>query len=184
MKTTIQMNTILRISFLSIVFLFTTFIYPKDWQVDKKASNHVKFHSETTLLDFEGQTENIDGYVYWKGDEKFADVGELHFEVQLATFTTGIGKRDRDMREDVLETDKFPFASFSGSYNILSYKGNTYKVASNGEMLLHGHKKKMQIHATVLFENGKMNVKSNFNRILRFEFNLTIFTNRLRRNTA
>lgn len=168
MRTIHSLSTkILPASLLSIFFLFTPLIYAGDWQVDKKAANLVKFHSETTLLDFEGQTNNIDGYIYWEGDEEFIDEGELHFEVQLATFTTGIGKRDRDMREDVLETDSFPVASFSGFFNTLSKSGKTYNVASNGEMSLHGHKKKMQIHATVVFENGKINVKSNFKIVLK-----------------
>lgn len=165
-KAVTQIITILYISLLSIVLLTGTPVYAEDWHVDKNAANLVKFHSETTLLDFEGETDNIDGYAFWE-DEKEFDEGDVYFEVQLAAFTTGIGKRDRDMREDVLETDKFPFASFSGHFNTVSRKGNTYEVASNGEISIHGHKKKMQIHATVVIENNKMNLKSNFKILLK-----------------
>ena len=138
----------------------------EDWQVDKTADNSVHFHSTTTLLDFEGSTNNIDGYAYWEGFKFFGDNNELYFEVHLATFSTGIGKRDRDMREDVLETDKFPVASFNGSFTKVEQKGNTFNVVVNGEMSLHGHSKKMEINATVVLEKGIMNVKSDFSIFL------------------
>jgi len=151
---------------LLILFILTTTLFADDWQVDKSADNEVKFLSSTTLLDFEGTTDNIDGYIYWEGFKFFEKNNELYFEVQLATFNTGIGKRDRDMREDVLETGKFPVASFSGSFEEVKRTGNTFNVVVRGEMSLHGHSKEMDITAVIELKEGIMNVSSNFSIFL------------------
>jgi len=137
-----------------------------DWQVDKSANNEVHFYSSTTLLDFEGVTSNIDGYIYWKGFKFFGEDNELYFEVQLATFNTGIGKRDRDMREDVLETDKYPVASFNGKFKEVKRSGNKFNVIVSGEMSLHGQKKQMDIDAVITLEKGVMNVTGDFTILL------------------
>jgi YceI-like domain len=152
---------------LSIFLLCAVHLFADDWQVDKSADNLVHFNSSTTLLDFEGTTSNIDGYAYWEGYKFFGDNNEIYFEVQLATFSTGIGKRDRDMREDVLETGRYPVASFSGTFKDVKQTGNKFDVVVSGEMSLHGHKKAMDVSAVVVLENGVMNVKSNFSIFLK-----------------
>ena len=152
---------------LHILLVFVVSLYADDWQVDKSADNLVHFHSTTTLLDFEGSTSHIDGYAYWEGYKFFGDNNEIYFEVQLATFSTGIGKRDRDMRDDVLETDKYPVASFSGTFKDVKRTGNKFDVVVSGEMSLHGHTKEMDINAVVVLEKGVMNVKCNFSIFLK-----------------
>ena len=64
-------------------------------------------------LAFTGTTDKIDGFIYWEGEPIFAAKDQLHFEVDLASFDTGIGKRDRDMRQ-VLDTDQWPKAVYKG----------------------------------------------------------------------
>lgn len=152
---------------LCILVIFAGSLFADDWQVDKSADNIVHFYSTTTLLDFEGSTSHIDGYAYWEGFKFFGENNEIYFEVQLATFSTGIGKRDRDMREDVLETDKYPLASFSGTFKEVKRAGNKFEVVVSGEMSLHGHTKEMEIAATVVLEKGIMNVKCDFSIFLK-----------------
>ena len=102
--------------FLVLVFLlFQTFIYAEEWNVKKSEDNLVKFTSSTTLLDFDGITDNIEGYIYWEGEKLFGEKNEIYFEVDINSVETGIGKRDRDMQEDVLETDKWAKTSFKGN---------------------------------------------------------------------
>lgn len=151
-------------------FFILIFCFPllsKDWQVDKSADNKVTFYSSTSLLDFEGVTDKIDGYIYWEGDKVFGDKSEIYFEVQLAAFETGIGKRDRDMREDVLQTNKYPIASFTGSFIKVKKTASNYTVVAKGEMSLHGHKKEMEISGIITFEENSMNIKSNFSLFLK-----------------
>ena len=89
-------------------------VHGGEWHVDKKAEgNQVEFTSKVVAFTFTGTTDKIDGFIYWEGDSLFAAKDQLHFEVDLASFDTGIGKRDRDMRQ-VLDTDKWPKAVYKG----------------------------------------------------------------------
>ena len=110
--------------FLIIIFilylLLQTSVFSEEWHVKKSDENLVKFTSTTSVLDFDGITSEIDGYLYWEGEKVFGSNNELYFEVDLNSVETGIGKRDRDMREDVLETDKWPKTSYKGK--IIDYK--------------------------------------------------------------
>lgn len=151
---------------LLVIFILSAHLYANDWQVDKSADNSVVFQSSTTLLDFEGTTDDIDGYIYWEGYKFFGDKNEFYFEVHPATFNTGIGKRDRDMREDVLETNKFPVASFSGQFIKVEQKGNIYNVVASGDFTLHGQTKKIDINAVITLVNGVLNVKCDFSILL------------------
>lgn len=155
-----------------LIFLTSGKIFGGDWQVDEKAKNSVTFYSSTSLLDFEGKTENIDGYMYWKGEKDFGEDTDLYFEIQLNTFDTGIGKRNRDMRDDILETKKYPYASFKGKIVNTEIKDDVYKVIVKGEMFLHGIKKEMEIPSVITRKNGRMNIKANFSISLK-EFNIT-----------
>jgi len=154
---------------LSVVLIITLCFgigFSGDWQVNKKAENKIIFISSTTLLDFEGTTDNIDGYIFWDGDKVFGDKNELYFEIQLNTFETGNGKRDRDMRDDVLHTEDYPVASFKGNFLKVEKNNNLFTVSVEGEMSLHGKKKKMEIPGTIKMENGKMNLRTSFSIFL------------------
>ena len=73
--------------FFVFCFSFTPAIYAGgDWQVNKERENNVTFYSSTTMLDFDGTTNNIDGYIYWEGDSLFGNRNEIYFEVDLARF--------------------------------------------------------------------------------------------------
>ena len=156
---------VIRIIFL--IFLFFGNIFGGDWQVDKNSKNIIVFHSSTTLLDFEGSTENIDGYIYWEGEKVFGEKNELYFEIQLNTFDTGSGKRDRDMRNDVLHTKEYPLASFLGNFVKVQSSDDLHSVVVKGEMNLHGKKKEMEIAGTLEMKNDKMNLKTHFSIFLK-----------------
>jgi polyisoprenoid-binding protein YceI len=155
---------------LALIYLFSFLIgvvFPGDWQVNKDATNTVIFYSSTPVLDFEGTTDSIDGYIYWEGDSLFGDKNEIYFELALNTFETGIGKRDRDMRDDVLQTDKFPLASFRGNFIHVKKSGVLYSVIVEGEMDLHGIKKRMKINGEIQMSENRMNLKSHFSIFLK-----------------
>ncbi len=137
----------------------------EEWHVKKDAVNLVKFTSEVVVLSFNGITNDIDGFIYWEGDSAFADNNQMHFEVDLNTLDTGIGKRDRDMR-DVLETDKWPLATFEGGV-IRAEKIDTtvtaYRVVARGQMFIHGVAQELEVPGRVTLEpNGLMRIVSDF----------------------
>jgi polyisoprenoid-binding protein YceI len=145
-------------------------IFAEEWHVKKTEKNLVKFISSTSLLDFEGVTDKIDGYIYWKGEQLFGEENEIYFEVDLNSVETGVGKRDRDMREDVLETDKWPKTSYRGKINKVekvSGKTNQYKVSAIGKMFLHGHEKTIPIKALIDISNDEMLVTCKFSVLLK-----------------
>jgi polyisoprenoid-binding protein YceI len=94
-------------AFLLFLFQFG-YCISAEYHVDRKGQNLVKFISDAPLDNFEGTTDNVDGYIVWDGDNPVNN-SEFHFEAELSTLDTGIGLRNRHMRENYLETDKYPW---------------------------------------------------------------------------
>ncbi|MDX1702396.1 MAG: YceI family protein [Melioribacteraceae bacterium] len=159
-----------RIALLLIVLFIPVMLHSEEWQVKKSEDNLVKFTSSTPVLDFDGITSKIDGYIYWEGEEIFGNNNEIYFEVDLNSVETGIGKRDRDMREDVLHTDKWPKTSYRGkiqSYTQSENDSSVYKVVSSGKMFLHGKEKAMTVNAEIAIKNNLMNVTCDYSVFLK-----------------
>ena len=74
------------------------------------------------------------------------------------------------MREDVLETDKWPKTTFRGNIiNVVedvSMSGQ-YNLTSKGKIFIHGHTKEITIEASAVINNNKMNVRSDFSVFLK-----------------
>jgi polyisoprenoid-binding protein YceI len=144
----------------------------EEWHLDREADNLVKFTSRVAALTFDGTTNQIDGYVYGKSNRVFERNTQMHFEIDLNALDTGIGKRDRDMRQ-ILETDKFRFATFEGTISdfvILNSSTPACRVIVTGTVVIHGIKKDLKATGTVIIKDGKMHVKSDFRiRLADFE---------------
>ena len=153
-----------KIKLLILFLLINSSIFADEWHVIKDSNNLVRFTSSTIILDFDGTTNNIDGYIYWEGKEIFSGKNEIYFEVDLNTVKTGNGKRDRDMREDVLETEKWPITYFKGSFIKVEKKDNQniYSVKILGKMFVHGVEKEIEIPGEIKIEDGVMTVESKF----------------------
>jgi len=133
------MKTIYVIIFLSLS------VFAGEYHVDKEADNLVKFVSDAPIEDFEGITKNIDGYIYWQGDD-LVNKSELYFEVDLNTVDTGIGLRNRHMRENYLHTDNYPKTHFTGKLiTAKKIKDDQYEVEAEGEFYVHGVKKEKKV---------------------------------------
>jgi polyisoprenoid-binding protein YceI len=129
--------------------LITSVIIAGEYQVDKEQENLVKFISDAPMEDFEGVTDKIDGYIFWEGDD-FLNKSEIYFEVDLNSLDTGIGLRNRHMRENYLETDKFPFTHFTGKLTKAELvKEGEYAVTAEGTMFIHGVEKPLTVDGTM-----------------------------------
>jgi polyisoprenoid-binding protein YceI len=149
-------NTIL------ICLLFSVSTFGGEYVVDRGAENLVKFISKTPWEDFEGVTKYIDGYVYWEGEE-LTYKSELYFEVELNTVETGNGKRDRDMRNDYLHTNRFPYTHYTGK--IIDARDSTdtiKKITSTGFMYIHGVEKQIEINALMIEKDDGYLIESSF----------------------
>jgi len=158
-----------------IIFLLFSvygFALAVEWNVDLQAKNEVKFISraETFIktFRFEGITDKIDGYLYWKDDSLFSE-NELYFEIDLNSFDTGIKKRNQDMRKMILETERWPTASYSGKiirFEKVDTSITVYRVVAMGELTLHGVTKSIEIPGIVQVQDGNIRVKANFSLLL------------------
>lgn len=77
-------------------------------------SNKVVFVSQAPTEKFEGKTNRLDGWLALDMDG-LGDSINVHLEVDMASLDTGIAKRNQHMRENHLETDKYPTARFDGA---------------------------------------------------------------------
>lgn len=148
----------------SAILLSNAFmVYATEYNVDKSQKNIVKFISDAPIEDFEGITELIDGYVYWEGDDMLND-NQVYFEVDLNTIDTGIGLRNRHMRENYLETDKFRYATFKGKFtNIKKLSEGEYDVEVLGSMSIHGVTRQQVIKGKIIKSQNRLRIKSQFN---------------------
>lgn len=97
------------------------------------------FYSNVPLYTFSGESEYLVGLIDLENDI-------VDFYLDLTTLDSGLDKRDRDMQE-VLNTDKYPFAEFYG--NLISDFDptlmDTQQVIVKGDFTIHGIKRKAEI---------------------------------------
>ncbi|MGE5496542.1 MAG: YceI family protein [Syntrophothermus sp.] len=151
--------------FLSVQFLLiiTCTLTASEFHVDKSRKNLVKFISDAKIETFDGTTDKIDGYFYWDGNDLLSK-STLYLEVDLRTIDTGIGLRNRHMRENYLETDKYPMAVFKGKLiRADQQQGGAYDVTAQGDMTIHGVTKPITVKGTLTpSEAGGYRISSRF----------------------
>jgi len=131
--------------FLSAMILLSSIFIAQEYHVNKSKDNLVKFISNAPLENFEGVTNHIDGYMYLQSLDDLTD-NQIYFEVDLTTLDTGIGLRNRHMRDNYLETNIYRFAFFQGKINKLeAVLMDDYSVEVSGTMFIHGVTKEINI---------------------------------------
>lgn len=83
------------------------------YRIEAGKPNEIRFHSEATVESFDGTTDRVHGWV----EVDLADLSSgarWRVEVDMASLDTGIGLRNRHMRDNHLHTDEFPVALFEG----------------------------------------------------------------------
>lgn len=110
----------------------------------KTKSGEVQFLSKAPLNEFTGNSSNLNGLVD-------LDKNMLDFFIDLNTLKTGIGLRDRHMRENYLETKKYPFAEFTGKITeeIDLAVGESKKVNAKGKFKIHGVEREITVPGTL-----------------------------------
>ena len=108
---------------------------------------------------FEAKTKNLSGDVTPTSDEQGAVRGAL--KVELQTLETGIGIRDRHMKNNYLEVEKGPgFATATiEDIRVEKLEGKT---VFTGVLSLHGQKKKVSGAAELQQKDGKIRVQAQF----------------------
>ncbi len=133
-----------------------------EYHVDKNQENMVKFISDAPVENFEGVTDQVDGYLFWEGDD-ITNKSALYFEVDLNSLDTGIGLRNRHMRENYLETGLYPRTSFKGQIKQSELgTGDTLKVNAEGTIFIHGIEKPISVDARLVPKGKGYQIMSRF----------------------
>lgn len=138
-------------------------------QVFITESGKAEFISDAPLREFSGTSEKLNGLI---------DLSQnlLDFYLDLNTLKTGIGLRDRHMRENYLETKKHPFAEFSGKLDEIPdlRPGMSSSVTASGHFTIHGVKKPLVVSGQLTMEDmGYLRLEAGFT-VLLSDFNISI----------
>ncbi len=152
---------------LAAVTIGVSSLTARELQVDKAAKNHVKFTSDAKIESFSGVTDRIDGYVIWSGNDLKPDVSlagsKVYFEVELNGLDTGIGMRNRHMRENFLETDKYPYAHYTGEIvRVDTASGGAFDITTSGKLFIHGKEQAVTLKVQVSPQGNEYLVHSSF----------------------
>ena len=120
------------------------------WQVKPGDGSRVEFVSKAPLESFTGRTRQVSGECTFDSDHLAGDVA-LSVTVDMASFDTGLSKRNQHMRENHLQTDRFPQAFLRGgtikaaAASALAV-GGSVGVEFSGELDLHGVRRPVVVH--------------------------------------
>ncbi|MCC5928344.1 MAG: YceI family protein [Cyclobacteriaceae bacterium] len=150
-------------------YLFTGLFllsFTAEAQKFQTSEGKVEFLSKAPMSEFTGKSDKLHGLIDF-------DKNMVDFYVDMNTVKTGIGLRDRHMRDNYIETKKFPFAEFTGKIEgfdgpIMISPGQSIEVTVSGKFKIHGVERPMVIPGTIT-KNSKGNqleVKTQFNVLL------------------
>jgi polyisoprenoid-binding protein YceI len=150
--------------FLIFPLLFILLLKPDEIKAQgfNTENGSVEFLSKASLSEFTGVSGSLNGLVD-------LEKNLLDFFVDLNTVKTGIGLRDRHMRENYLETKKFPFAEFTGKIESLPniVKGQSREVMAKGKFKIHGVERDIEVPGKLtLVSENELKLEAQFKVLL------------------
>lgn len=137
-------------------------------QIYLTRSGFIGFYSKTPLEDIRAENKQVYAVI---------DAGKknLAFSTLLKGFVFPKQLMQDHFNENYVESDKFPKASFTGSYTgeINLSKTGVYPVMIKGQLTLHGVTKTVEMPASIEVQNGKLIGKSDF-KLTPGDFNIKI----------
>jgi polyisoprenoid-binding protein YceI len=118
----------------------------------------VVFTSKAAIESFDGKTNQMQGSIS-VDPQAVGDSITVHLEVDLASLDTGMAKRNQHMRDNHLETAKYPKAVFDGAA-VLSPAGAKLDPGKpvafqiEGSFALHGVTRRLRSDATVTYQSA------------------------------
>ncbi|MEX0608166.1 MAG: YceI family protein [Balneolaceae bacterium] len=122
---------------------------------------YAEFISSAPLLEFKGKSNNLAGLIDL--DENLVD-----FYIDLNTLDTGISLRNRHMRDNYLETAKYPYAEFTGKIigTFDPELAEVQPVRVEGIFKIHGAKRELKIDGTIEPKEEGLFLKANWSVLL------------------
>lgn len=124
-----------------------------EYSVHPGKESKVVFVSKAAMEKFEGKTDRLEGRIS-VDPAALGDSATFHFEVDAASLDTGIKMRNKHMRENHLETGRFPTILFDGgSVHAASgarlEPGRPESLEVEGTFTLHGVSRRIRIPVVV-----------------------------------
>ncbi len=114
------------------------------YRVDE-AKSLVRFDAKAFMHDVVGKTSKIQGTFRLSDPDRFTDA-EACVRIDAASLDTGNGTRDGIMRDDHLETGKFPTIDFVLKLiESVKRQTGTWEVIARGTLFLHGVSREIQV---------------------------------------
>ena len=136
----------------------------KTYVVKAADKSKAEFHAEDSYDAFDGTTNRVSGTIV--ADPATPSSSTVSLKVDMNSLDTGVGLRNKEMRERYLQTPKFPEAQFQsksieGPVSIAANAPADIKVT--GDFTLHGVTKSMTIPVrVVLLPDGRIHATSQF----------------------
>lgn len=126
-------------------------------------SGEITFYGSTQIENFSGVTEGVTGSLD-------LETGEFSFRVDLRSLDTGNSRRDRNMHEDYLETDEYPYAEFEGTLTTIPDfdDGEEHEVTAQGTFVLKEKNRDIEVTGSLIYDEGEgvWRIKAGFKTLL------------------
>ncbi|MGE0199440.1 MAG: YceI family protein [Candidatus Melainabacteria bacterium] len=136
---------------------------------DPNNRDHVEFTSDAPVELIKGSTPEIKGKVSFDDQFRFdaKHPFTIAFDVDLASIRTGIPLRDQHMRDNFLETDKYPNATYKVTKVVMPKKPSlkrveTVTLTATGDFTLHGVTVKKTVPLKVTYFPESADTKKRF----------------------
>lgn len=120
------------------------FSFPGRAQLMMTKSGTISFHSHTILENIDAENKKVMAVI---------DVGkkDIAFSCYMKHFEFPRKLMQQHFNENYVESDKFPKATFSGTYNgtVDLKKDGSYPIVAKGQLTIHGVTKEVSVPATL-----------------------------------
>ncbi|MBS1599553.1 MAG: YceI family protein [Bacteroidetes bacterium] len=153
---------------IALTSIIITFCTQGQAQIFMTRTGFIGFYSKTSLEDIKAENNQV--YAVIDGSKK-----NLAFSVLLKGFIFRKELMQEHFNDNYVESDKYPKASFTGSYSgdINLTSNGSYKIMVKGNLTLHNITKPLEVPATLEINNGKLSGISDF-KLKPEDFNITI----------
>jgi polyisoprenoid-binding protein YceI len=133
-------------------------------------SGTIAFHAGTSLEDIDGTSNETASLFNIK-------TGDLAFQVPVKSFHFKRSLMEDHFNENYMESNKFPKSTFNGKVADISKvnftKDGTYPVTIEGDLMIHGFTRKVNVPGTIHITGGKINAVAGF-KVLISDYNISI----------
>lgn len=156
------MNKILRCAILFLILSGSISLSSAQTYVGE--GGYVEFVSKAPLHTFKGTSEQLQGLID-------LEKNLLDFYVDLNTLDSGIARRDRDMRNTYLESDKYPFAEFTGEFTEgledISSANFVTEVTAKGIFTMRDIDQEMVVEGTITGSDESLSLEGTWTILLK-----------------